>query len=129
MLVDNLVVLVTGGSLYGSTHYRFAEVYNPVTNTSCSLPQLPEERYEHSQDGGLACGGNYSPTQSTCVKWSPASGNWTQSHIFIQRRWGHVSWATTSGVYLIGGAAGWKTSGKMKLDGSVEEGFNLKYSA
>jgi len=38
-----------------------------------------------------------------------------------------VSWATTSGVYLIGGEESVRTSEKVKLDGSVEEGFSLKY--
>ena len=39
----------------------------------------------------------------------------------------HVSWATASGLYLIGGYyRGW-TSELVKEDGSVEEGFKLKY--
>ena len=40
------VVLITGG-------YN-GEIYNPDTKTSCSFPQLPEYRNDHSQDGGLA---------------------------------------------------------------------------
>jgi len=38
-----------------------------------------------------------------------------------------VSWATASGVYLIGGWDNLRSSEKVKLDGSVEEGFSLKY--
>ena len=117
-------VLITGGS---STS-RSAEIYNPLTNTSCSLPQLPEGRNFHSQDGGLTCGGGYPSTYTNCVKWSPASGTWNHSHTLKQRRSDHKSWATTSGVYLIGGYGGGKrTSEKVKDDGSVEEGFSLKY--
>ena len=45
--------------------------------------------------------------------------------------WGideHVSWATPSGVYLMGGDYGsGKISKLVKEDGSVEEGFNLEY--
>ena len=113
------VVLITGG--YNGASLKSADIFNPVTNTSCSLPQLPEARHLHSQDGGLVCGGY------KCVKWSPASGTWTQSHTLRQKRGGHVSWATASGVYLIGGYDSRRTSEKVNLDGSVEEGFSLKY--
>ena len=119
-----IVVLITGG--YDKV--RSAEIFNPDTKTSCSLPQLPEVRYFNSQDGGLVCGGGSDDTETSCVKWSPASGTWTKSHTLRQRRSLHVSWATASGVYLIGGSASPKTSEKVKLDGSVEEGFSLKYN-
>ena len=119
-----IVVLITGGH----AKVRSAEIFNPDTKTSCSLPQLPEVRYDNSQDGGLPCGGGAGDaTRTSCVKWSPASGTWTKSHTLRQRRSVHVSWATASGVYLIGGSASPKTSEKVKLDGSVEEGFSLKY--
>ena len=119
------VVLITGG--YNGGFLRSAEIFNPVTKTRCSLPQLPEGRNHHSEDGGLACGGGSAATQTTCVKWSPASGTWTKSHTLRQNRSAHVSWATASGVYLIGGSFSKRTSEKVKLDGSVEEGFSLKY--
>ena len=129
--LDNIfvvsVVLITGGS-NNIGYLKSAEIYNPVTNSSCSLPQLPEARIRHSQDGGLACGGSTTPLVRTCDKWSPASGTWTQSHTLTQGRADHVSWATASGVYLIGGWISPKTSEKVKLDGSVEKGFSLKYS-
>ena len=117
--------MITGG--YNNGHLKFAEIYNPVTNTGCFLPQLPEGRIQHSQYGGLVCGGSSAATWNTCDKWSPASGTWTQSHTLRQKRSYHVSWVTASGVYLIGG---WysSTSEKVKLDGSVEEGFSLKYN-
>ena len=118
-------VLITGAFI--SAKRRTAEIYNPLTNTSCSLPQLPEYRDWHTQEGDLACGGGGS-TQTTCVKWSPASGTWNQSHTLRERRSDHKSWATASGVYLIRGYGGGKrTSEKVKDDGSVEEGFGLKY--
>ena len=107
---------------------RSAEIFNPVTKTSCSLPQLPEARYYNSQDGGLVCGGWSNATLTTCVKWSPTSGTWTKSHTLKQNRSFHVSWATASGVYLIGGKYSQRTSEKIKMDGSVEEDFSLKYN-
>ena len=100
-----------------------------MTNTSCSLPQLPEGRSYHTQEGDLACGGMTGGlSMTTCIKWSPASGTWTQSHTLRQRRYGHVSWATASGVYLIGGGGSLRTSEKVKVDGSVEDSFGLKYN-
>ena len=82
-------------------------------------------RWDHSQEGGLACGGGKKPEQVTCEKWDPASGTWNQSHTLKERRSTHVSWATASGVYLIGGWGSWLTSEKVKYDGSVEQGFLL----
>ena len=40
-----------------------------------------------------------------------------------------MSWATASGVYLIGGGGSYvSTSEKWKVDGSVEDGFGLQYN-
>ena len=126
----SLLVLITGGYTGVGSELKSAEIFNLVKNTSCSLPQLPQGRSPHSQDGGLVCGGGgyNAATQKTCVKWSPASGTWTQSHTLRQPRedHDHVSWATASGVYLIGGQYSPRTSEKVKLDGSVEEGFGLR---
>ena len=106
------------------------ELYNPATKTSCTLPKLPEARKDHTQDGELACGGQggiYNTTR-TCVKWSSDSGSWTQSHTLGQIRYGHdESWNTEDGVYLMGGAYYHRTCKLVKADGSVEDGFSLKY--
>ena len=125
------VVLLTGGFRvkgHSGFHVKSTSIYNPVTKKICSLPKLPEGRWEHSQDGGLACGGtNTNSLQTTCVKWSSGTGTWNHSHTLKERRVGHVSWATASGVYLIGGDISSGSSEKVNLDGSVEEGFSLKY--
>ena len=109
----------------GPTSGNTSEIYNPFTKTSCSLPELTEDRYRfwHTQDGDLSCGG----TRQDCIKWSPASGTWTKSHTLRERRQSHVSWVTASGVYLIGGYYSLRSSEKVKVDGSVEDGFGLKY--
>ena len=78
----------------------------------------------HSQDGGLACGGGGG---TSCFKWNSASGTWTKSHTLKEKRANHVSWATASGVYLIGGGSSPRTSEKLKVDGSVQYSFDLKY--
>ena len=108
-------------------------MYIPSSNTSCSLPELPEGRGYHTQDGGLACGGGSSSsgTYANCDRWW--AGTWTRtSHTLREERRYHLSWSTADGVYLIGGVPtgtgnSGMTSELVKEDGSVEEGFVLKY--
>ena len=91
------------------------------------MPELPEGRGRHTQDGPWACGGDReNGTGTTCDKWS--EGSWTRSHSHSGGRGSHVSWATASGLYLIGGGYSGNTSVLVKEDGSVEEGFNLKHT-
>ena len=61
------------------------------------------------------------------MKW--ACGKWIQSHNLTEVRGTGVSWATPSGVYLMGGYSfgSGNTSTLVKEDGSVVEGFDLKY--
>ena len=63
---------------------------------------------------------------TTCDQWS--EGSWTRSASLRERRRSHVSWATASGLYLIGGGYSGNTSELVKEDGSVEEGFKLKHT-
>ena len=116
----------TGNIPYPQNILKSAEIFNPLTNTTCSLPKLPIGRHNQRQGHDFACGGGEGSTQTTCVKWSSASGTWAKSHTLRKRRFGHVSWTTASGVYLIGG---WDSPSSeiVKVDGSVEESFVLKY--
>ena len=115
------VVLITGG-----TGRKTPEIYNPATKARCSLPQFSEERTGHTQNGALTCAG--AGGIKNCVKWSPVSGTWNQSHTLREARRAHVSWETASGVYLMGGydTAVRRTSEKVNIDGSVVESFNLR---
>ena len=119
------VVLITGGVGSGS---NTAEIFNPSTKTSCSLPLLPEITYHHSQIAGMACGGSLN---KTCVWWNPNHGTWTMSPFTLrhERSAGHVSWDKSySVVYLIGGNSLETRQSSEKLkDGSFEEGFGLQY--
>ena len=118
-----LAVLITGG--YTNEGWlRSAEIYLPAANTGCSLPDLPAPLSGQTQEGNLACGGsgiNY----NECIKWE--NGSWNKSHSLRGIRFGHASWATASGVHIIGGRALATTSELVKDDGSVEESFKLKY--
>ena len=124
------VVLITGGQ-----GIKSAEIYLAESNISCTLPDLPMGRFDakdhHTQNNGLACGGwagLAGNNQKSCVEWK--NGNWTLSHnnSLSEMRWGHVSWATGSGVYLMGGYWSGNTTELVKEDGSVEAGIvSLKY--
>ena len=77
------------------------------------------------------CGGGFTKG-TTCLKWAPDAGTWTQSHDSLsEQRAGHVTWIPVSGkgTYLIGGfeSASKRTSTIIKNDGSIETGFSLKY--
>ena len=43
-------VLITGG--------KSAEMFHPDRDSPCVLPDLPDMRHSHSQDGSLVCGGD-----------------------------------------------------------------------
>ena len=142
----NLAVLITGGdgdfaNIKPGEKMRglsSAEIWNPQTGYSCFLPNLPEGRFEHSQDGPLLCGdGPYKYPEGhkndECIKFDIKIGNWTKSHTLPESRSDHASWTPPSGkgTYLIGD---WivnpntKTSVIVKADGSVEKGFDLKHA-
>ena len=98
----------------------------------CSLPDLPESRWDHTQTGLEACGGDhtYPDSYTTCVQF--LGGSWTPSHNLLQERYNHVSWASPSGTVLMGGPS-YDGSGKNTtelLDEATEESvmhFPLKY--
>ena len=70
--------------------------------TTCTLPPLPDVRYDHTQVGLEACGGYASYTGTTCVTFS--NGTWTTSHTLSTLRQFHVTWASyPGGVLLLGG--------------------------
>ena len=134
------VVLITGGDNSDATHT--SEIYDPASESSCSLPQLPDKRFAHTQvisahsnwnvnlylyidnqDGSLTCGGSQSA--DSCLMWS--SGSWTKSHSLSLARRSHISFPTSQGTFLLGGYTNPLTSDLVKEDGTVEPGFGLKY--
>ena len=75
----------------------------------CSLPDLPESRWDHTQTGLEACGGGGSATRTTCVRLE--AGSWTPSHQLVEKkRIHHSSWASPAGTLLIGGVYSKKTT-------------------
>ena len=88
----------------------------------CSVPPLPDERYEHTQDGLVACGGNNAATFTTCVTLT--GGGWPESHQLRQRREDHSSWRSPAGLLLMGGTS---TEIPSATDSSTTSSFTLAY--
>ena len=122
------VILITGG--YGSLDT--AELYLPASGLSCSLPRLPGNRVEHTQESsGILCGGFGS--EDTCIQWSPDTGTWEDLPITLDvGRNNHVSWtpSNATGTYLMGGdtPVQWRTTTLVSQE-AQEPGFPLKYHA
>ena len=84
-----------------------------------------------TQDGSLLCGGWSSTHYQSCSEWNSDSGTWNwQSYALPRIRRYSQSWTPQSGVgtYLIGDEYNNKnTTDLVKPDGTVQEGFHLKY--
>jgi len=116
-------MIITGG--YNVQTEKPAEVFDVSTGQHCTLPQLPEGKVWHSQNGKLLCGGTISET--TCIRL--VDGEWITSHHLQTSRAFHNSWTTPSGdVLLVGGYVTEKTTELVKSDGTTEIGtLALKY--
>ena len=75
------------------------------------------------------CGGYYTNTSDTCLKWSPDTGSWLEEITLDIERSSHVSWTPDNGIgtYLMGGWGSKRTTTLIKPDGTQEAAFPLKY--
>ena len=110
-------VLITGGYysvIGGIEEEQSAEIYHPDRDSPCVITNIPESRWQHTQDDTLMCGGgdgSYTTTPRTCRKWNADTGDWdlvTES--LTEGRAGHISWRPAEGAvtYIMGG---WSRSG------------------
>jgi len=119
-------VLISGGN--PSSRWRKVELYNPITKTSCSLPDLPADRFGHTSVGGVICGGGGTSTRTSCIDIS--SGRWSGTkYEATRRRFYHLVWYIKPGesFMLLGGRFNPKTTDIVHYNGKVEPGFNLQY--
>ena len=97
------------------------EVFVPSNGLSCSLPALPDKRYEHTMDSLLICGG------TTCLSFT--SGLWITSHTLVDFRYDHTSWQTEQGLVLMGGEGNYFTSEIVATAGGQGgPSFSMQYS-
>ena len=66
----------------------------------CGLPDLPDIRYLHTQNGFVSCGGlgsTYTNTSKSCLTF--VDGEWQQSHYpLLEDRYAFSSWETDLGA-------------------------------
>ena len=104
LMTDHVVsaVLITGGDGAGKS----AEIYHSDRDSYCILPDLPEWREHHTQDGSLMCGGGYGKTTTSCGRWNPDTGAWDlMPELLIGFEPYHTSWTPADGskTFLMGG--------------------------
>ena len=121
----NSAVLITGG--YGAA--QSAEIYHPDRDSVCVLPDLPDGRYHHTQDGSLLCGGMFTPR--SCLGWNPDTGAWdlvTES--LTEDRGIHSSWTPADGsvTYLMGGLWSTNSSDFIGNDNVVRASFPMEHN-
>ena len=109
--------------------YKTVEVLFKNGTSYCTLPDVSEFRYFHTQDGLTACGGPNFDTQDNCVTLT--DGQWTQSHTLLHMRYHHTSWALGDGRVMLMGGEGSPTTTEIISPGSdtITQGFPLKYDS
>ena len=122
---------------------RADELISPSANVSCSLPE--SGRMYHTHDKSIICGGNewgyFSLTAwKTCINLT--SSGWVNTSHWLAGnagRYHHSSWPVRDGIILIGGIPSTDNSAiseynsaitteLVKVDGTREEAFDIKYS-
>jgi len=119
---EELAIIVTGGV---SADTSVDLLFNNGSYY-CGLPNLPEDRYIHSQNGFVTCGGGHeNSTRKSCLTF--VDGEWQQTHYpLLEERVCFSSWETSNGgIYLFGGAQSPYTSEVVDADGNTESGFDL----
>ena len=105
------------------------QIWKPDDNTICTIPSLPSRAYHGTLNGMKYCypyGGN-GGNKTECVGFN--QGVWSTTNAGFQhvRRGFHTSWETEGGIYIMGGESGTLTSELARNDGTVTEGFSLRY--
>merc|ERR1711936_446808 len=125
----NTALIITGG--WNGDGLSSVEVYHPGTNTSCTLPSLPEKITYHSQNGLVQCGGYHDYSVSSCYTLDTNTGQWTKTHSLSERRDGHSSWRREDGtILLMGGDYSYYNTTELvsESSGVSTPGFTLKYA-
>ena len=106
---------------------KSAEVLFTNGSSICELPKMPQSKYHHTQSGLTACGGYYSGTERSCIKFE--DGSWTTlMDNLVEERSDHSSWVNPDGdILLIGGWGSQTTTEIVYQNGTSIRSFDLKY--
>ena len=124
MIINHTAAIIVTGGIPSESAGTSGELLHSDGSPWCTLPDLPEARYDHTQTGLEVCGGWM---WNTCVRLS--EGSWTPSHQLLEQRGDHCSWASAAGTLLMGGSNSVDT-GEL-LDANTRHSvtsFPLKYS-
>jgi len=118
---SDLALIISGG-FNPSTNAATSsvEVYVVSTGKHCQLPDMPGNRLGHSMEDMAVCGGF--DTATSCL--TLMDGTWEMTTTLLEDRFYHSSWASPSGVRILGG----ETSEKIQDDGTSVRDFDLEYS-
>ena len=109
---------MTGGYGEFSNVSKTVEVLNIDGTAWCMLPDLPEDRGDHTQSGLIACGGY--PNGDNCVRFS--EGHWNISHEDLNRKNRHSAWSSSKhGTIIIG----FDTAEYLADNGTTPDSFSL----
>ena len=119
------MILVTGATSGGKS----VELLYTNGSRICNLPDLPYDRYLHSQTGLTLCGGRHDPESTNCQTLS-STGSWEETHTLSMRRASHCAWNSPQGIILIGGwhTGNGDTTEILLENGDTNPGFNLDYA-
>ena len=114
--------IIVTGSRYGGNP-RSVEALREDGSSLCTLPDLPNDYFSHTQSGLVTCGGYYNWT--SCIRL--IDGEWLQSNTLKHGRAYHSSWTSPMGIVLMGGQYSRRTTELLTDDGQSVELFSLKY--
>ena len=90
-----------------------AEIYVPELQKTCSLSSMTMQRYGHTQNGFLSCGGDDwtdvtddgNPwSYDTCELYVPGVGWRLEPYNLMEWKWTHTSWTLKNGSVLLLGS-------------------------
>jgi len=122
--LGDFAFLITGGQ----SAEKKVEVYSSTGNKICNLQDLPEDRFGHTLNQNIACGGVDPQVRQSCVFYE--SGTWNDFTWELNNpRKRHVSWKRPNGdIYLMGGGNNEYTTEIISTSASQSiEGFNLEH--
>ena len=134
LLITKSAMVMSGGTPGSHFVMKTVEMFLPATNTTCWLPDLPEEVMDHMTGGrGLTyCGGldMGENKQSHCVHWR--DGGWVRGAELGKPKHKGIIWSLETGnvttSLVMGGCSYCGPASTVLVSGSsAQPGFDLQY--